>query len=592
MSGTKIKCIIDPALRISEITWERILLNIEIESEYEEDLSFSIAKIVFPQEDSKDDDDSERADILHGTLLQDIPLVPVSVTGSRYRFCLNMSTMDGRSFLDNGRWRFIARRSEPAGPENDAASDKSKKSVPQVQLCTVSYEASRTLRDRDRIFSYGNSKYSYNVWFSTYCGDSVNMVPILNSRFMITNNDWRDHYNVKERVTLKGKVRCLIKKFKLWMMQFVYDLIEKRQPKNGKRILFLSETKPYIWGNLKYIDERLKERGLDKDYEISYSLKRRIGRRSSLKTWYRTLRLLAKQDFIFADDLVPIFESLKLRRTKLVQVWHAGEGFKAVGYSRFGKKGSPHPAVSSHRSYDYVITGSKRLVDVYSEVFGIPKENVLPLGMARLDGFLDEDVVSSKKKEFYDEHPECNGKKLILFAPTFRGTGQNSAFYDYDKLDMDAIYDLCADKYIWAFKMHPFTKGKPQIPDAYTDRIIDLTDSRDINDLYYVTDIMITDYSSAYYEFALMGRPILFYTYDRTVYEVHRGVHKSILETAPGKVCDTFDELIAALKAGDYELEKTLKFREENFGSYDGHAADRIIDCILLGKKPDQSNMS
>ena len=204
--------------------------------------------------------------------------------------------------------------------------------------------------------------------------------------------------------------------------------------------------------------------------------------------------------------------------------------------------------------------------------------------MARLDGFLDEDIIAHKKKAFYKSHPECAGKKLILFSPTFRGTGQSSAFYDYTKIDIDAIYDFCGSEYIWAFKMHPFTHGKPKIPDGYRDRIIDLTDTGDINDLYYVTDIMITDYSSTYYEYALLGRPIIFYTYDRTVYEVHRGVQKTILETAPGKVCETFDDLMTALRSKDYEIEKTLKFREENFSNYDGKASDRIIDTILLNK--------
>ena len=132
--------------------------------------------------------------------------------------------------------------------------------------------------------------------------------------------------------------------------------------------------------------------------------------------------------------------------------------------------------------------------------------------------------------------------------------------------------------------MHPIVRKQPPIPSEYSDRIIDLTSNENINDLYYVTDIMITDYSSAYFEYALLKKPVLFFTYDREVYEITRGVHKSILETAPGKVCETFEDLRSALKSGDYEIEKTIRFNEENFGEYDGHAADRIIDTLILGK--------
>lgn len=296
----------------------------------------------------------------------------------------------------------------------------------------------------------------------------------------------------------------------------------------------------------------------------------------------RAVRLIACQDFVFIDDYSPILRAVDYRpETTIVQLWHAGVGFKSVGYCRFGLSESPLPE-GSHRKYSYAVTGSESLVDVYSEVFGQPHKNILPLGMARLDGFLDEDVIAEKTESFYSSHPELKGKKLILFCPTFRGSSQKNSFYDYGKLDFKQVYDFCGTEYVWAFKMHPFVKEMPPIPDEFKDRIIDLTEVKNINDLYYVTNIMVTDYSSAYYEYALFKRPVLFYTYDREIYEVTRGVHRSILESAPGKVCDTFDDLMAALRDKDYEIEKTIKFNDENFGEYDGHAADRIINQILL----------
>ena len=82
-----------------------------------------------------------------------------------------------------------------------------------------------------------------------------------------------------------------------------------------------------------------------------------------------------------------------------------------------------------------------------------------------------------------------------------------------------------------------------------------------------------------------MKKPILFYTPDREIYELSRGVHRSVKECAPGKVCDTFDEMMEALKNHDYEIEKVYKFVEENFANYDGHATDKAIDKILLEKR-------
>ena len=96
--------------------------------------------------------------------------------------------------------------------------------------------------------------------------------------------------------------------------------------------------------------------------------------------------------------------------------------------------------------------------------------------------------------------------------------------------------------------------------------------------------MLITDYSSNYYEYALLKKPVIFYTYDREKYELLLGVHRSVKEHAPGKICDSFEELMKALYEKDYEYEKIEKFVEDNFGEYDGQACDRIIDQIILKK--------
>ena len=80
--------------------------------------------------------------------------------------------------------------------------------------------------------------------------------------------------------------------------------------------------------------------------------------------------------------------------------------------------------------------------------------------------------------------------------------------------------------------MHPFVKTLPEIPELLQDRIREFSSFPDINKLYYVTDLLITDYSSNYFEYALLQRPVVFYTYDREFYELTRGVHRSILESA------------------------------------------------------------
>lgn len=562
--------------QVTDISWERIFLNLCIETARDEEAEFALRH--FNRRRRRKKKGERASQIFDMWTFKEVPLKPErsevvkaedgSFLRRKFYFVLNITAADGRMFLDNGKWQIQVK-------------------VPGEEdfTCSASYELAYKLDDKSRIYKYDEGKYSYDVSFDTYSEDEKTLSLVINSRFVMENNTWKRRRYVQEALTLRGKFDRVYMYAVIEMMRAYYAVAEKMSPKKGDKIMFMTETKPYLWGNLKYIDERMKERGLDKDFKLTYSLRNAVGSHKSAMSWAQLITKIAQQDYIFVDDYVPVFGFINLAdRTKLIQVWHAGEGFKSVGYSRFGKTGSPYPAGSCHKQYDYVITGSERLVHVYSEVFGLPEEYFLPVGMARLDGFLDPETVGHFRKEFYTQHPELEGKKLILFCPTFRGTDQKVATYDYGKLDLDKIYEFCGDEYVWAFKMHPFVVEKPPIPEKYKDRIIDLSAAENINDLYYVTEIMITDYSSAYFEFALMEKPVLFYTYDRECYELTRGVHKSVKDDAPGKVCDSFDELIEALKNKDYDYEKTEKFREANFSNYDGHAADKIIDTILLGK--------
>ena len=559
--------------QVTDISWERIFLSLCIETSHDEDAGFTLRRFNRRRRRKKRGERSSQ--IIDMWVYNEVPIVPEryedekaedgSFIRRRYYFVLNITALDDRSFLQNGKWQIQAK-------------------IPGDEFtCSVSYALAYRLDDLSRIYKYDDGKYSYDVTFGTYSTDDVTLSLMIHSRFVMENRTWDRRRYVQEALTFRGKFDRIYMYSVIEGMRAWYAVAEKLSPKKGDKIMFMTETKPYLWGNLKYIDERMKERGLDKDFKVTYSLRNAVGSHKSALSWAGLITKIAQQDFIFVDDYVPVFGFINLAdRTKLIQVWHAGEGFKSVGYSRFGKAGSPFPAGSCHKQYDYVITGSERLVHVYSEVFGLPEKYFLPVGMARLDGFLDPDTIAHYRTEFYGQHPELEGKKLILFCPTFRGTDQKVATYDYSKLDFDKIYEFCGDEYVWAFKMHPFVVDKVPIPEKYKDRIIDLSKEENINDLYYVTEIMITDYSSAYFEFALMEKPVLFYTYDRECYELIRGVHKSVKDDAPGKVCDTFDELIEALKNKDYEYEKTEKFREANFSNYDGKAADKIIDTILL----------
>ncbi len=537
---------------IRDISWERIFFEFTIEATQEASVRFAFQKI----------DD--------GSLLE---IVPERKEGNLYFFSVNITCVSKRSFLENGEWRICVLLED------------------EIYPVTVANEVAYRADELSRIFKYGKNQYAYNVSFTVQELADQKMELIVNSYFLRVNKTWKKRRYIQEAVTLKGKCKRIYMALVIWLIRVFYSVFSRILPKRGTKVLFMTETKDYLWGNLKFIYDRMKERGLDKQFQITCSCRKSVGSRQSIVSWIRTVFLVAKNDYVFIDDYAPVLGFFPIyKKTTLVQVWHAGEGFKSVGYSRFGREASPFPMKSCHKNYTYALTGAENLRKVYEEVFGIEREAILPVGMARLDGFMDEEKIVRFRERFYGEYPELKGKKILLFAPTYRGAGQKTAFYDYDMLDLKQLYQYCGEESVVLFKMHPFIQEKIEIPQEYRDRLFDFSFYPDINELYYVTDILVTDYSSNYYEYALMEKPILFYTYDREFYELTRGVHRSVKEHAPGKVCDSFEEFIRALQQEDYEMEKTRQFVLDNFSAYDGKASDRIIDELLLGKKDGNDN--
>ena len=504
-------------------------------------------------------------------------LVPVG-SGRKedsYIITINITCVRDRSFLDNGRWYLVT------GQEIEDRTE--------YRTCRITAEAAYMVEDLSRIFKYAENQMAYNISFGAYSDDDCNIELYIDSYFMQENKHWKRRRYIREVRKPKEKVKRFFMFASIVLIRVYYHLLYAVTPKHGDRIMMMSETKEALTGNLKAIDDRIKERGLDGKFKLTYSCRNAAGKHqgfSDIAGWIKVVTMMARQDVIFVDDYVPVLGFFDPgKKTKIIQVWHAGEGFKSVGYSRFGREGSPFPEGSCHRKYTHVITGSEHLTEVFHEVFAIEKDAFYPFGMPRLDGFLDKDRIERFKAWFYEKYPGLKGKKIILFAPTYRGAEQKEAYYDMGKIDLLRIDKFCRDNgYVFLIKMHPFIKEACDIPEDCWSEIYDFSSYPDINELYYITDILITDYSSNYFEYAQLKRPVIFYTYDREIYELTRGVHRSIKGSAPGKVCGSFDELMECLESGDFEQEKIEDFAEKNFTDSDSRSVDRIIDEILLAK--------
>ncbi|MGN0483270.1 MAG: CDP-glycerol glycerophosphotransferase family protein [Lachnospiraceae bacterium] len=452
--------------------------------------------------------------------------------------------------------------------------------------CETSLNVIQNIQSYSRNFLYSGQNKVYTVTF--YVEEGEDTLPFRFRVLSAAKNGMGFPSNKKLHPVKETYKKVTNRRDFLRSLYKSYVHADAQKKHTKKRILFMSEQNKVIASNLAAVANRMKERGMEKDFEIMYSARAAAAEPQGYKSWMELIKKLAQSDMVVVDDHAPVLDWLKLRpETEVIQLWHAGAGFKSSGYSRWGHMGCPSP-VSAHRQYKYGIAGSKQIAHFFSEVWGINDEQVLPTGMPRMDEYLDPDYRAKKTEELYEKYPMCKGKKVILFAPTYRGKNKKEAHYPYELIDFQGLYDVCAEEYVVLFKMHPWVSASVPIEEKYKDRFIDVGTYPNINDLFYITDLLITDYSSNIFEYSLMHNPMLFFAFDKIQYSFSRGFHRPYEESAPGKVVYTFAELLEAIKKKDFEYEKVNEYVEKHFDYIDSHASDRVIDWIILGNLPQE----
>ncbi|WP_131333537.1 CDP-glycerol glycerophosphotransferase family protein [Schaalia vaccimaxillae] len=551
---------------ITSITWERVNLRFAVERRtvaadplhpHEQAITALTDELVAPVASAQSDPSSRivlwRAREASHVLNAD------SIDSHHWQVRINVTNFEKRRQIPNGTWRLAIRTSNGWAP------------------VLFDVEKADELDDLSRSFLHANNSRVYTVNFSL--GDTTPELVIRTYFFA------RGRGRTPDVITgVRQGLKRHWKRGKRDALLAAYRASLAAHPNRANTILFASEARPSLQGNLRAIRDRMLERGLDKNFEFLYSF--RTEAMSDRKTALRLAWLLGSAGTIIIDDYFVLLDSFPVDGNHtIIQAWHAGSGFKDVGYSRFGKAGSPSLR-NAHRHYTYAICGSEKLRDVYAEVFGIERDNVIPTGLPRIDDFLNERRIASAKKTFASMFPQALGKRVILFAPTFRGRGMTDAYYDWDRFDFEALYEALGQDSVFLVRQHHFVDAPAPIPSHLRDRIIDAHAYPDTNDLLHNCDVMITDYSSIIYEYSLLGRPMVFYAYDLDMYAATRGMHRDYRATAPGEVATTFDELLDLLAKPTLDAPKTAAFVQDNFDHTDAANADRFIDWLLLDRMP------
>lgn len=363
----------------------------------------------------------------------------------------------------------------------------------------------------------------------------------------------------------------------------IFNISKAMRTRKGNTVLFTSDSRASMSGNFAYIYNEMLKQDLDNKYDIHQIFKSNITERRNLKDKFLFPYFLGKSDYIFVDDFHPLIYDMKFKKNQeIIQVWHAVGAFKTVGFSRTGKRGGPFFHSRNHRNYTKVYVSSETDIPFYAEAFGVKERNVIPTGVPRTDILFDKEYENRIVNEMREELPIIKNKKVILFAPTFRGNGHKTAHYPFFKIDFKRLALYCEENNaVVLFKMHPFVKNKLVIPRVYQDYFIDASEFREVNDILFITDILISDYSSIIYEFSAFKRPMLFYAFDLEDYITSRDFYEPYEEFVPGKIVETFDELIDTLYKEDFEQEKVPRFLDKHFKYQDGKSSERLVKDLF-----------
>lgn len=511
----------------------------------------------------------------------------VEFKGNYFKARFNVAILDNGNYLPAGKYLLIYKDDfEYIAQVSKNLINPDNYELDEEQL--NKYSELETLNDkRNYLLSYfkfifkkgGNSKkITYTV--SPKISKEVNEFVL----HIIFNKPKPQPSKIKEKInTIINNYNKKSFKIRSFLFKSIFYTTKFFHLRKGNTVLFTSDSRREMSGNFEFVYNEMLRQNVEKKYKIYKLFKSNISVRRNFIDKFRFPYLLGKADYIFVDDFHPLLYTVKFRKSQeIIQLWHAVGAFKTVGFSRTGKKGGPFFHSMNHRNYTKAYVSSENDIPFYGEAFGIKEQNIKPTGVPRTDIFFDKEYEKMIIEKMRQELPIIQGKKVILFAPTFRGNGHRSAHYPFFKIDFARLADYCSkNNAIILFKMHPFVKNKLNIPKIYQPYFKDISDFREVNDILFITDILISDYSSLVYEFALFKRPMLFYAFDLEDYVTSRDFYETYQDFVPGKIVETFDELIKALQKNDFEEDKIPNFLEKHFSYQDGRSSERIVRDIF-----------
>lgn len=386
----------------------------------------------------------------------------------------------------------------------------------------------------------------------------------------------------------------LIKKILFKIYKTVFKLLGIVIPKNKHLIMFESFLGKYYSDNPRAIYEYIKENyphftmywSIDrkfidkmKDYDI------KPVKRFSLRWLY----LMNRSKYWVSNSRLPLWVP-KPNKTIYIQTWH-GTPLKKLALD-MDEVHMPGTTTEKYKrnfvreasKWDFLLSPNSYSTEIFRRAFNFNKK-IIESGYPRNDYLINNNNI----REIINIKKQLNlplDKKIILYAPTWRDNNfYGRGRYKFDlHIDLDLLKEKLSNDYIIIMRMHYLVAENLNLYN-YNGFIYDFSQHEDIRELYLISDMLITDYSSVFFDYAILKRPIIFYVYDLEEYrDKLRGFYFDFQREAPGPLVKTTEELLDAINnliADNTIKEKLDKFREKFCYLEDGNASKRVVEATI-----------
>lgn len=397
-----------------------------------------------------------------------------------------------------------------------------------------------------------------------------------------------------------GLKKTTIKLVKNWktLPKIVYRKLKSTLRKIDRRLIditfntttkLLPQNKIFVWDS----------NGVAKFQSVmNYGLFKIGTRKVNIVTPYPGMRFTLKMSYNLARARYFItntntrytiqVKKLAESKTQVINIWHGSGFFKhfgidenKIGYREFTRR---------FGVADRVMTSSVHAIPQYSSIFGISENNILPYGSIRTDLLINQKSRLDLVEKLYEANPILRGKKIYVFAPTWRGAPfQSKSACFRPKLDMKSVAEFLNEDEILVIKNHQLVTVNKETDSRvsniiYTENKVINGDCMDLMGLTAACDVFISDFSSAYFDAMVIDKPVFFYADDVESYLSTWSIYDDYEEYVPGELLTSPDaKLFVSGIRNSHNFVGGIKYtniKQKHLSKCDGKASSRLAEYL------------